>query len=52
MIKGITYNKEDQVCKTNKIVLTADNISLSNRLNIVKEIYLRDDFQLIAPQSY
>jgi len=47
MIKGITYNKEDQVYeKTNKIVLTADNISLSNRLNIVKEIYLRDDFPI------
>jgi type I restriction enzyme M protein len=47
MIKGITYDKEDQVYgKTNNAILTADNISLSNRLDIVKEVYLNDDFSI------
>lgn len=45
IIRGVTYAKGDQVGhRTDNIVLTADNITLDGRLNICKEIFLRNDF--------
>ena len=45
LVKGITYDKDDQVYEpTNTIILTADNISLANKLDVVKQVYLKETF--------
>lgn len=47
IIRGVTYTKKEQhQTKTDKVVLTADNISLDNHLRISKEIYLKDEIML------
>lgn len=47
IIKGVTFDKRDQVHETtNCSVLTADNISNDCALNIVKTIFLREDFSI------
>lgn len=47
VIKGVTYSKKDQVYKaTPNIILTADNITLDNCLDIVKKVYLKNDFNI------
>ena len=47
IIKGITYDKSDQVYReTNNVILTADNITLDNNLEIVKKVYLEDAFDV------
>ncbi|MDR1898034.1 MAG: N-6 DNA methylase [Prevotellaceae bacterium] len=49
VIKGVTYSKQDQASeKTNTIILTADNITLNGKLEIKKEIYLRDNVNISA----
>lgn len=43
--KGVTYDKEDQIYReSNNVILTADNITLANKLNIVKKVYLNEQF--------
>ena len=45
LVKGVTYDKNDQVYEaTDRIILTADNITLSNKLNVVKQVYLAESF--------
>jgi len=47
IIKGVTYDKEQQVLnKTKNIILTADNITVDNRFEMSKMIYLSDDLKL------
>lgn len=47
IIRGVTYSKDKQILsKTDKVVLTADNISLTHKLDIKKEIYLNDEVEL------
>ena len=42
IIRGVTYEKEDQVLEpTNKMVLTADNITLDGHFQVSKVVYLR-----------
>lgn len=44
---GITYeNKDESLKKTNKVILTADNITLNNELDIKKEIFLKETTNL------
>lgn len=46
VIKGVTYDKKDQVYReTGTAVLTADNITLENYLEIVKTVYLDEAFE-------
>ncbi len=41
--KGVTYAKADQVLvRTSNIVLTADNVTLDGRFEVVKRIFLRN----------
>ncbi len=43
IIKGVTYDKEDQeYSPTQNVVLTADNITLDGRFDIVKQIYVKE----------
>jgi type I restriction enzyme M protein len=45
--KGVTYSKSDQTeSETSKVILTADNITLSGQFEIQKKIFLRNDFQI------
>ena len=42
---GVVYNKADESkVKTSNAILTADNITLNNELDIKKVIYLKEDF--------
>ena len=44
---GITYDKTDVSSeKTNNIILTADNINLQNKLDIKKQIFLKNNVNL------
>lgn len=43
---GVTYDKADVVEKSHNIILTADNITLDNKLVIKKEIFLNDSQKL------
>lgn len=44
---GVTYeNKDVSQVPTKNIILTADNITLGNKLEIKKQIYLKDDFKI------
>lgn len=46
VIKGVTYDKKDQVYReTGTAILTADNITLENYLEIVKTVYLDESFE-------
>lgn len=43
IIRGVTYDKNDQVYSiTNKIVLTADNITLDGDFVLTKQVFIRD----------
>lgn len=45
--RGVTYDKDDQVySESENVILTADNITLANKLNIVKKVYLNEHFVL------
>lgn len=45
IISGVTFDKDDQVTEeTSKVVLTADNITSECLLQIVKKVYLRENF--------
>lgn len=45
IISGVTFGKDDQVMEeTGKVVLTADNITSEGVLEIVKKVYLRENF--------
>lgn len=45
IISGVTFDKDDQVMEeTSKVVLTADNITSEGVLEIVKKVYLRENF--------
>lgn len=45
IISGVTFDKNDQVTEeTSKVILTADNITSECMLQIVKKVYLREDF--------
>lgn len=47
IIRGVTYSKSDQSnIETNKIILTADNITLSGNFEINKTVYLHEDYQI------
>ncbi|HHT66742.1 MAG TPA: N-6 DNA methylase [Erysipelotrichaceae bacterium] len=47
VIRGVTYSKDEQtLSKTDNVVLTADNITLTHRLDIKKEIHLNDGVEL------
>ncbi|MCL1948029.1 MAG: restriction endonuclease subunit S, partial [Chitinivibrionia bacterium] len=47
IIRGVTYSKDDQTTdKTNKIILTADNITLDGFLEIKKQVYLNNEFNI------
>ncbi len=47
IIRGVTYSKQDQSSnETNKIILTADNITLKGELEIKKQVFLNNDFQI------
>lgn len=47
MLRGVTYKKDQQsLSVTANKILTADNISLDNILNINKTIYLNEGFEL------
>jgi type I restriction enzyme M protein len=47
IVRGVTYSKDDQTSnKTDKIILTADNITLNGNLEIKKQVYLRSDFEI------
>ncbi|MFN4364643.1 restriction endonuclease subunit S [Chryseobacterium hispalense] len=47
IIRGVTYSKGDQTSdRTNKIILTADNIALEGSLEIKKEVFLYNDFEI------
>lgn len=47
IIRGVTYSKGDQSnFETNKIILTADNISLGGAFEINKTVYLNEDYQI------
>ena len=46
VIKGVVYDKKDQVYReTGTAILTADNITLENYLEIVKTVYLDEAFE-------
>ena len=45
--RGVTYDKDDQIYRESEnVILTADNITLANKLNIVKKVYLTEQFIL------
>lgn len=45
--RGVTYDKDDQIYRESEnVILTADNITLANKLNIVKKVYLTEQFVL------
>lgn len=47
ILRGVTYSKYDQVNeRTNKVILTADNITLNGKFVIKKEIYLENNFNI------
>lgn len=47
IIRGVTYSKKDQSTnETNKIILTADNITLNGDFEIKKQVFLNSDFQI------
>ena len=46
LIRGVNYQKEDQVSKSNNKILTADNITLNNELEIKKIIYIKDEIKI------
>lgn len=47
LVRGVTYSKNDQsVERTNKVILTADNITLDGNFVLEKEIYLNDSFKI------
>ena len=47
VIRGVTYNKDQEAIKpTEKIILTADNITLDGTFVLNKEIYLNDSVEL------
>ena len=47
IIRGVTYSENDQTLnKTDKIILTADNITLDGFLKIKKQVYLDNNFEI------
>ena len=47
IIRGVTYSKGDQTSDiTDKIILTADNITLEGNLEIKKEVFLYNNFEI------
>lgn len=47
IIRGVTYSKGDQVSdRTDNVILTADNITLTGELVVSKEIFLDDNLKL------
>ena len=47
LVRGVTYSKADQVTsRTNQIILTADNITLSGKFEINKEVFLSNDYKI------
>ncbi len=47
IIRGVTYSKNDQSnIETNKIILTADNITLNGSFEINKTVYLNENYQI------
>lgn len=46
IIKGITYDKNDQVYReTSNVILTADNITLNNNFEVTKKVFLDESFK-------
>jgi type I restriction enzyme M protein len=52
IIRGVTYSKGDQTSdQTNKIILTADNITLEGNFEIKKEVFLYNDFKISSEKK-
>lgn len=52
IIRGVTYSKGDQTSdRTDKIILTADNITLDGNFEIKKEIFLYNDFEISSEKK-
>lgn len=46
IVKGITYDKNDQVYReTSNVILTADNITLNNNFEVTKKVFLDESFK-------
>jgi len=51
IIRGVTYSKNDQSStETNKVILTADNITLEGNFQIKKKVFLYEDYK-ITPEK-
>lgn len=47
IIRGVTYSKGEQSNnETNKIILTADNITLNGKFELNKKVFLLEDYQI------
>lgn len=47
IIRGVTFpKKKESLSPTNNIILTSDNITLTNRLDIKKEIFVENGFSM------
>ncbi|MDR2147174.1 MAG: N-6 DNA methylase, partial [Tannerella sp.] len=46
IIRGVTYSKNQQVEKSNIIILTADNITLDGKFKITKQVFLNNDLSI------
>lgn len=47
LIRGVTYPKDkESLFVTNNVILTADNITLDNRLDIKKEIFIDNSYEM------
>jgi type I restriction-modification system DNA methylase subunit/restriction endonuclease S subunit len=53
IVRGVTYDKDrDQVYdETENIILTADNITIDDKFDVVKRLYLRSGVQLDASKK-
>ena len=47
VIKGVIYSKNDQTAnETNKIILTADNITLDGNFEVKKKVFIQENFKI------
>jgi len=47
IVKGVTYSKGDQsLSETNKVILTADNITLNGDFEIKKKVFINESFNV------
>ncbi|MDR3273311.1 MAG: restriction endonuclease subunit S, partial [Flavobacteriaceae bacterium] len=46
IIRGVTYSKNEQVEKSNTIILTADNITLDGKIKVTKQVFLNENYKV------